>query len=84
MSSIDDPLVLETGEKTTLRQLATAGRLTLRQSDSYRPDPKSEARIALWADVGPRRGWEITEKTYAELKALGVTEEPLIGSTKNR
>ena len=41
MRSIDDPIVLERGERTSLRQLATEGRLTLR-SNAYSPDPASK------------------------------------------
>jgi hypothetical protein len=72
MPNIDEPIVLERGERTSLRQLATEGRLTLRRS----ADPASKTRTALWADVRPGRGWEINEETYSQLKALGVPEEP--------
>lgn len=73
MRGIDDPMVIERGERTSLRQLATEGRLTLRRSGS---DPTSKTHMTLWADVRPGRGWEIDEQTYAQLKALGVPEEP--------
>ena len=73
MRGIDDPMVIERGERTSLRQLASEGRLTLRRSGS---DPASKTRTTLWADVRPGRGWEIHEQTYAQLKALGVPEEP--------
>ena len=77
MRSIDEAIVLERGERTSLRQLASEGRLTLRRSNAYNPDPASKTRTtALWADVRPGRGWEINEKTYSQLKALGVPEEP--------
>jgi hypothetical protein len=76
MRSIDDPIVLERGERTSLRQLATEGRLTLRRSDSYGADPAKTRTTKMWADVRPGRGWEITEETYSQLKALGVPEEP--------
>ena len=76
MRGIDEPIVLERGERTSLRQLASEGRLTLRRSGSYGPDPASKTRTTLWADVRPGRGWEINEQTYAQLKALGVPEEP--------
>jgi hypothetical protein len=72
MRGIDEPMVLERGERTSLRQLATEGRLTLRWSGS---DPASKTRTTLGADVRPGRGWEINEQTYAQLKALGVPEE---------
>jgi len=65
MRGIDEPIVLERGERTSLRQLATEGRLTLRRSG-----------LSLWADVRPGRGWEVNEDTYSQLKALGVPEEP--------
>src|SRR4051794_36365161 len=39
MRGIDEPIVLERGERTSLRQLATEGRLTLRRSGSYGSDP---------------------------------------------
>jgi hypothetical protein len=74
MRGIDEPMVLELGERTSLRQLATEGRLTLRWSGS---DPASKTRTTLGADVRPGRGWEINEQTYAQLKALGVPEEPM-------
>jgi hypothetical protein len=76
MRSIDDPIVLEQGERTSLRQLATEGRLTLRRSGSYGADPASKTRTTLWADVRSGRGWEINEETYSQLKALGVPEDP--------
>jgi hypothetical protein len=76
MRGIDEPIVLERGERTSLRQLASEGRLTLRRSGSYGPDPASKTRTMLWADVRLGRGWEIDEQTYAQLKALGVPEEP--------
>jgi hypothetical protein len=76
MRDIDDPIVLERGERTSLRQLAAEGRLTLRRSGSYGPDPESKMRTTLWADVRAGRGWVIDEETYSQLKALGVPEEP--------
>ena len=76
MRGIDEPMVLERGERTSLRQLATEGRLTLRRSGSYGPDPASKTRTTLWADVRPGRGWEVNEDTYSQLKALGVPEKP--------
>ena len=76
MRGIDEPIVLERGERTSLRQLASEGRLTLRRSGSYGPDPASKTRATLWADVRPGRGWEVNEETYSQLKALGVPEEP--------
>jgi hypothetical protein len=72
MRDIDDPIVLERGERTSLRQLATEGRLTLRRFGSHGP----KTRTTLWADVRSGRGWEINEETYSQLKALGVPEEP--------
>jgi hypothetical protein len=42
MRGIDDAIVLERGERTSLRHLATEGRLTLRRSGSYGPDPASK------------------------------------------
>ena len=54
MRGIDEPIVLERGERTSLRQLATEGRLTLRRSGSYGPDPESKTRMSLWTDVRPR------------------------------
>jgi hypothetical protein len=78
MRGIDEPIVLERGERTSLRQLATEGRLTLRRSNAYSPDPASKTRTTtVWADVRRGRGWEIDEQTYAQLKALGVPEEPM-------
>ena len=76
MRGIDEPIVLERGERTSLRQLATEGRLTLRRSGSYGSDPASKTPTTLWAGVRPGRGWEINEQTYAQLKVLGVPEEP--------
>jgi hypothetical protein len=72
MRDMDDPIVLERGERTSLRQLATEGRLTLRRFGSRGP----KTRTTLWADVRSGRGWEINEETYSQLKALGVPEEP--------
>jgi hypothetical protein len=71
MRDIDEPIILER-ERTSLRQLATEGRLTLRRFGSHGP----KTRTTLWADVWSGRGWEITEETYSQLKALGVPEEP--------
>jgi hypothetical protein len=76
MRNIDDAIVLERDERISLRQLASERRLTLRRSGAYGPDPASKTRTTLWADVRPGRGWEISEHTYDQLKALGVPEEP--------
>lgn len=77
MIGIDEPFTLDTGEQTTLRQIALERRvrITLWHSTSYRPDPGAPTREAWWIDVGPDRTYEITEATFQELKNdLGVPE----------
>jgi len=65
--TIDENIVLGTRELTSLRRLATEGRLVLRRSGSYRPQGAREPRKALWADVrhcsdpNATEGFEITE-----------------------
>ena len=75
MISIDDPIVLNAGEGTTLRQLAAAGRITVWHSRSYKP-LRADNRQGWFADLDsdPKRTWEISEPTYRQLKALGVPE----------
>ena len=53
MIGLDDAINLgaERRKPTTLRQLASGGRLVLRKSGSYRPAGAVEPRKALWADV---------------------------------
>lgn len=77
MTSLDEDITVN-GQTTNLLRLAGEGRLVLRRSGSYRPDPASEPRAALWADLIGRspipgtHGWEIGEDEYAVLRKLGV------------
>jgi len=73
MPGIDDSFALPSDERTTWRQLAVAGRLTLWHSGSFRATPAS--RTVWWAEVRTGFGVQsikISEATYNELKALGV------------
>jgi hypothetical protein len=75
MPGIDDSFALPSDERTTWRQLAVAGRLTLWHSGSFRANPASRTRLVWWADVRIGSGVQsikISEMTYDELKALGV------------
>lgn len=76
MIGTDEPVTLDAGEQTTLRQIAEERRIriTVWHSTSYRPDILSPIREAWWVDVGPDRTYEITEATFRELRELGVPE----------
>jgi hypothetical protein len=74
MPGIDDSFALPSGERTTWRQLAVVGRLTLWHSGSFRATPASRTRLVWYADVRIASGVQnikISEQTYNELKALG-------------
>jgi hypothetical protein len=77
MVGIDDPFDLD-GERTTLRQLASQGRLMVHHSLDYSPVGSTQSREAWWADVpkGEGRNMEISRATYEALKALGVPDNP--------
>ena len=85
INTIDQRFPLGTGEFTTLRQLASDGRLLLRRSGSYPPAGSNEPRKALWTDVvNPRdpnatEGFEISRETYDALVAMGVPDATLPG-----
>lgn len=77
MFGVDEPITLAgpRGEVTTLRQLASEGRVVLRRSGPYRIEDTEEA---LWAEVrhpgdpdGTER-FEIDTETYAKLISLCV------------
>ena len=79
MPGIDDTFALPSDERTTWRQLANAGRLTLWHSGSFRATPTSRSRLVWWADVRIGASVEsikISEATYNELKALGAPATP--------
>ena len=77
MISVDEPIILggPRGEVTTLRQLASEGRVVLRRSAPYRIEDADEA---LWAEVRHPNDPDATERleinteTYAEMISLGV------------
>lgn len=77
MISVDEPITLggPRGEVTTLRQLASDGRVVLRRSAPYRIEDSDEA---LWAEVRHPNDPDATERleinteTYAEMISLGV------------
>ncbi len=77
MISVDEPITLggPRGEVTTLRQLASDGRVVLRRSAPYRIEDSDEA---LWAEVRHQNDPDATERleinteTYAEMISLGV------------
>jgi hypothetical protein len=77
MISVDEPIILggPRGEVTTLRQLASEGRVVLCRSGPYRIEDTDEA---LWAEVRHPNGPDATERfeidteTYAELVSTGV------------
>ena len=77
MISVDEPITLggPRGEVTTLRQLASDGRVVLRRSAPYRIEDSDEA---LWAEVrhpndpDATERFEIDTETYAEMISLGV------------
>jgi hypothetical protein len=81
VGSLDEPFGLRDRERTTLRLLASEGRLLLRRSRSYRPAGATEPRKAFWADVVRRddpkatEQIEISEALFTELLAMGVPEE---------
>ena len=75
MPGIDDSFALPSDERTTWRQLAVVGRLTLWHSGSFRATQTSRTRPVWWAEVRAGFGVQsikISEQTYNELKALGV------------
>ena len=77
MISVDEPITLggPRGEVTTLRQLASDGRVVLRRSGPYRIEDSDET---LWAEVrrpddpDATERFEIDAETYAELISTGV------------
>src|SRR5947209_9260574 len=72
MIRVDEPITLggPRGEVTTLRQLASDGRVVLRRSAPYRIEDSDEA---LWAEVRHPNDPDATERleinteTYAEM-----------------
>jgi hypothetical protein len=82
MTTLDENIVLGTGELTSLRRLARENRLVLRRSGSYRPQGATEPRKALWADIAnpsdpnATKGFDINEADYKELLSMGVPEAP--------
>ena len=82
MIGLDDAINLgaERRKPTTLRQLASEGRLVLRKSGSYRPAGSDEPRKALWVDIAhptnpnATEGFEISAASYAELVDMGVAQ----------
>jgi hypothetical protein len=79
MISVDEPIILggPRGEVSTLRQLASEGRVVLCRSGPYRIEDSDEA---LWAEVrrpgepDATERFEIDTETYAKLKFLGVPQ----------
>ena len=77
MIGLDEPITLggPRGEVTTLRQLASDGRVVLHRSAPYRIEDSDEA---LWAEVRHPDNPDATERfeidtgTYAKLISLGV------------
>src|SRR5438067_8482447 len=51
MPGIDDSFALPSDERTTWRQLAVAGRLTLWHSGSFRATPASRTRLGVWSQA---------------------------------
>ena len=77
MIGSEDSITLDSGARTTLRQLASEGRVTVWHSGSYSPDSTSEAQQAWWADFSAGRSYEISKATYEFLKTLGAPDLPL-------
>lgn len=55
--------VAETGELTTIAQLAAQGRITFRQVDNFYKRGGG-TRTAYFADISDNSGWEISKTAY--------------------